>query len=556
MRPELQRLIIGWSYSPINDTQPTRTVDCAQPKFEAAFLWRQHFVLILFSIIFPLCLPTLFLPVAATTTIVAPVFVDETQNSKAMGYTDSRKIVRDSQGNLYVAYRKKYKQYDETAYHIFVAQSIDNGAHWRILNSGQPIETVGDFNQRVPAIAVDLQDVLHVVWYGADGSTQGGDENQIKYVRSTDYGESWSTWQNVSFVTGYAGQELWQEHPTIFVDNTNTLYIVWEGRDDWYSEAGQIKFAKSVDGGLSWTPWLNIAPSANSHSRPSVVATTDNSLYVFAYGSRNGLQQILYSYSDDGGAHWSRWRQVAAARQDQRHVSAAVDQAGRIHIVWRQLPFAADSQADQRTQIYYASFDGNAWSLPIPVGMHADSAQTYPSIAIDNTNTLWITWMETTDPYNFPNDAPTTGSIYYVVKTAAGWSIPLLYAKGGNNLYPSLRRNLTSSLAQIDVVWLETWSTGNTIRFAQLTRPTHFVPAAIMAEHPHVAQSWSARITTELTSALILDTRPSQTLVLGAFFQIDQLQRDLRAIVTLVVIVSLYVIIKFFISRWLAVALD
>jgi hypothetical protein len=335
MRLNLHGLNVGWNCPSLYNKEILYTVGSAQPTVAATAFRRQPPWFFLFALLYPLCLAIGYLPVAASTSVARPVFVDETQNNKAMGYTDSRKVVRDTRGNLYVAYRKKYKQQYETAYHIFVAQSIDNGVHWRVLNDGQPIETVGDFNQRVPAIAIDQHDVLHVVWYGPDASTHGGDENQIKYVRSVDYGERWSTWQNINFVTGFEGQELWQEHPTIYVDNTNTLYIVWEGRDAWYRSAGQIKFTKSSDGGLSWTPWLNIAPSKNSHSRPSLVATTENRLYAFAYGSVNGLQQILFSDSSDGGTEWSRWRQVAASGQDQRHVSTAVDQTGRIHIVWQ-----------------------------------------------------------------------------------------------------------------------------------------------------------------------------------------------------------------------------
>lgn len=553
MSCNLQRWFLGRYYFMLNNTHPLSTIGQINVKNRQPFLQRQPVRTLFLLVLCLCCLPPFVWPVTANTTIVSAGVVDETQNSKAMGYTDSRKVVRDTQGNLYIAYRKKYKQHYETAYHIFVAQSIDNGVHWRVLNQERPIETVGDFNQRVPAIAIDQQDVLHIVWYGPDETTHGADENQIKYVRSTDYGESWSPWQNISFVAGYAGQQLWQEHPTIFVDNTNTLYLVWEGRDDWYSDAGQIKFIKSVDGGLSWTPWRNITPSTNSRSRPSLVSTPDHHLYVFAYGSRNGLQQILYSSSNDGGAHWSRWHQVAAAHQDQRHVSAAVDQAGHIHIVWRQRPFAANSRIDQ-AQIYYAGFDGAAWSTPIRVGAHDEHAQTYPSITSDNTNCLWITWVETTDPYNFPNDAPTTGSIYYVAKTTAGWSIPLRYAQGNHNLYPSLRRNLTSSLTQVDVVWLEAGATENLIRFTQLARPTHFVPTLMTAEEsaPH---SWLAQITAAVSTGLALNTQSTPTLVLGAFLPLDQIQRDLRAIVMLVVMVSGYVIIKFFFNRWRAIAL-
>ncbi len=489
--------------------------------------------------------------------------VDQTQNIKAMGYTDSRKIVRDSRSHLYIAYRKKYKLQETTAYHIFVAKSIDNGRHWHVLNDGRPIEAVNDSNQRVPAIAIDDQDGLHVVWYGPDPTTQTDAENQIKYTRSTDYGETWSDWQNIGVVPGYEGQALWQEHPTLFVDAANVLYVVWEGRDDWYTKAGQIKFTKSSNGGVSWTPWVNIAPSKYSRSRPSLVAIQDesegnvgeNRLYVFAYGSQSGRQQILYAASVDGGSHWSRWQPIATSRQDQRHVSAAVDSMGTMHVVWRQLPFWAAQPQDTSAQIYYASFtgasmDGGKWSAPVRVGPQIGVDQTYPSIAVDHEHTVWITWLETTDPYDFPHDAPVSGTLYYVAKTATNWSSPITYATGNHNLYPSLRRDLVSGQAQIDVVWLEARPIEHVIRFAQLQRPRAFMPAV-----PVTTIDRAEALATRVAWVGEFHATPFQLIVLGAFLPPDQLAHDVRALLILTAVVSLYVTGKFLISRWLTIVL-
>lgn len=490
----------------------------------------------------------LWRPLQARAETTPLAFIDETQNSKAMGYTDSRKIVRDSHGNLYVAYRKKYKLFYETAYHIFVAKSTDNGASWHILNGGQPIENVGDYNQRVPAIAIDQTDALHVVWYGPDDATANDDENQIKYVRSLDGGLTWSAWRNITRVAGYRGQALWQEHPTIYIDRDNRIYIVWEGRDDWYAQAAQIKLTQSRDGGLSWTPWLNVAPSNHSHSRPALVSTGDQ-LYLFAYGNRGGVQQILYASSTDGGTHWSRWRPVAPSGQDQRHVAAAVDAVGHLHIVWRQPPFVASATLKAKTQIYYATFDGTGWSAPVHVGSQMGGAQTYPSITVDAEQMVWITWSETTDSYDFPNDAPTTGAVYYVVKNDLGWSKPTPYGGTGNNLYPSLRRNLTPGRDQVDVVWLEALPTAFAIRFGQLSRPTTFLPAV----QPPETISPLAATFTRIAWALDFDTAPLRAIQVETLPPVAQLQRDLRAVLTLMTLVSLYVMAKFFVRRWLQV---
>ena len=136
--------------------------------------------------------------------------VAHTEDALALGYPDSRKTVRDSQGNLYVAFRKKHAQVSRTFYHIFVAKSTNGGSSWTVLNSNRPIERVGDYQQRVPSIAIGSNDVLHVVWYGNDSANTGTNQRQIKYVRSTDHGVTWSSWKNIALFAGYNGEDLWQ----------------------------------------------------------------------------------------------------------------------------------------------------------------------------------------------------------------------------------------------------------------------------------------------------------------------------------------------------------
>ncbi len=508
------------------------------------WLWQPFYAHPLYANVDPPIAP------AADPPLALPTLVDQTQQVKSMGYTDSRKIVRDRAGKLYVAYRKKFKLHYETAYHIFVATSRDNGRTWTVLNNNRPIAEVGDFNQRVPSIAIDRHDRLHVVWYGADATSATSDENQIKYVYSADGGATWSTWRNIAPVAGYAGAERWQEHPTIFVSDNQTVHIVWEGRDEWYQRAAQIKVTQSHDGGQSWTPWRNLAPTNYSRSRPSLVAKGDT-LYAFAYGSRGGIQQILYTISTDGGQQWSPWQPVAASIQDQRHVSAAIDQRGTVHIVWRQPPFRGALEEGRNSQIYYASLDGAGWSAPIRVGSHGGGAQTYPSIAVALDYTVWITWLETSAPYDFPHDAPTTGAVYYVAKNEQGWSEPILFGAGGGNLYPSLRRDLGSAGTAVDVVWVDAQPDGSLIRFGQLARPTHFAPAAAIDES-RVGISPFTRI----AWALEFDNGPLQALQINLLHQRAALWDEAAAILQLLALVSLYVLIKFAITHWLRTAFE
>lgn len=392
-------------------------------------------------------------PAAPSLTITA---VDQVQDSKVLGYSDSRKVVRDLHGHLFVAYRKQYKQFGKTRSRLFVARSTDDGQTWDVLNANRPIEDVGNYQQRVPSIAVGADDVIHLVWYGNDAGNTGENERQIKYIRSADGGATWSHWRNIGEVPGYHGQQLWQEHPTIFTAGSN-VYVVWEGVDAIY-QYQQIKYVLSTDNGLTWTAWRNISPATTmAHSRPSLVAVPEGAgqrLYVAIYGidksshSKAAHQQIYWTTSADNGATWAGWSPVAPSPRDQRYVSLALDSQGHLHVAWR------ETGTSGSTQINYATYNGGTWSAPVAIAP-SGSYQFFPSISVTDDDQVWIAWTETPDKSNYPKDDPQRGQIVYASKPAGGaWSVPLsLTPATPYSIYGSLQRG--SSTGTLDAVWLD-----------------------------------------------------------------------------------------------------
>src|SRR5439155_33747 len=113
-------------------------------------------------------------------------------------------------------------------------------------------------DQRVPSIAIDSKNHIHVVWYGRDQVYAGANGRQVKY--SMWNGVAWLPWINISPVLGYSGSTYWQEHPVIVIGKNDVLHVLWEGADSGSAGAQQIKHSMSTDGGYTWTNWENIAP--------------------------------------------------------------------------------------------------------------------------------------------------------------------------------------------------------------------------------------------------------------------------------------------------------
>lgn len=376
--------------------------------------------------------------------------IDTTQDYRALGYPDQRKIARDSRGNLYVAYRKHFRANQKNLYHIFVAKSNDQGASWQILNLGQPIETTGDYMQRVPSIVVDTNDIIHVAWYGQDSRYNGENERQIKYTRSLDGGVSWQPWQNVAPVDGYQGQALWQEHPSMVV-NGDQVYIAWQGLDPNNEKASQVRVVRSDDRGATWRPAVVVhSEQRGNRSRPSIIVAPDGQhLWLLAYGGSGTPQQIVWSESFDRGESWTTWQTIAPSPNDQRHLSAALDAQGQLHVVWREI-----SQVDQ-AQIYYSRLNTDGW-LPARAIRPNNRQQSFPSITIGTRGAVWVVWSETEQPIKLPEDDPQTGTIVIFKLQDDAWQeIQAPFEQSGANLYPSLRASDAFQPGAIDLVWLQ-----------------------------------------------------------------------------------------------------
>lgn len=407
---------------------------------------------------------------------LAPLAVDTVSDPQVTGYPDSRKVVRDSDGNVYIAYRKKLS---DGSQHIFVATLLNTSRTFT--TTAKSIETeIMPQTQRVPSLAIDANNTLHVVWYGTDANSTGANERQIKYTRAHLAADRNLTWTSVvepagaipGFDTISPAPTLWQEHPVIFAGPKQTLYVVWEGKDSHHPENAQVKWIKSRDGGATWSAWQNIPGDPQRYySRPTIIATSDGrKLYVLAYATgHDETAQIVWTQSldndNDPGDTWDRWHYVTdndvdggdESSQDQRHLSAVMDSNQVLHLVWRQKPEKALVTAT--TQIHYATYPQQGkWSLATMIMPNRQLNQSFPSLTVDKDNRLWAVWSETSTLAKFPNEELATGEIHAAKHAIAGKWQPIalpVASTGQRALYPSLRWQRYGARGGVDLVWLE-----------------------------------------------------------------------------------------------------
>ncbi len=253
----------------------------------------------------------------------------------------------DSQGRVYVVWAEAYTDSSE----IMISISDDGGHTWSGTGGDIAISYRGDDNNDAykPAIAIDNNDNLHVVWH----EKQSYNMAEIMYAKSVDGGLNWSCADSnrvISFPDSAAAFNA-----DIAIAPNNDIYVVWQERDDpTNSLSNRIFYGKSTDGGQTF----------NSE-------TADNP-----------IGEIIRSSTD---------------------ASIKIDLSGNIHVVWRgtratSSPFYYD--------VYYtgSTDNGATWSgltsaIMVDFGTEDLSGAYYPSLAVTTNGNLACVWNET--PINF-----------------------------------------------------------------------------------------------------------------------------------------------------------
>jgi hypothetical protein len=210
----------------------------------------------------------------------------------------------NSVGDLFVVWAESLTN---VTYEIMLLKSINGGDDWIHSDQDYPISFEGGNRALEPAMAVDNNDNLHVVWHqsGIASSTE------ILYGYSDDGGDTWTS-QSEDHIISFPDDNH-ATYPDIAADSDNNIYAVWREETitgDILSYA--VHFGKKLAGESDFsseTEDLLAAMPHRSTSHPSIAVASDNSVHV-AYDARNEVgestkQAVYYTQSTDGGTSWS-----------------------------------------------------------------------------------------------------------------------------------------------------------------------------------------------------------------------------------------------------------
>lgn len=190
----------------------------------------------------------------------------------------SRKLARKSNGDLWAVYVRS----DGTRLQIYAAYSQDNGLTW---TEEQVSEATGSYDQGNPVIAIDSEDNIHVVWSGQGVGAEPTYQN-IQYRKRTT---SWQTKANIT--DGSLTRH--QQEPAITIDSNDYIHLVWYSNGGYSTEGWpHIVYCKyttswqAVENVTSGTT-TNYSPSI-------AIDSSDNVHVVWRRGAYSAAGQGIY----------------------------------------------------------------------------------------------------------------------------------------------------------------------------------------------------------------------------------------------------------------------
>jgi hypothetical protein len=314
----------------------------------------------------------------------------------------------DSQGRVYVVWAEAYIDSIE----IMISISSDGGHTWSGTASDIPISCLVGENDRAfkPALAVDNNDNIHVVWHERPA---GADLSEIMYAKSVDGGLNWSCVDSnkvISFPDSASASKA-----DIAIAPNNDIYVAWDERNDpndIYSK--RIFYGKSTDGGQTFNSETADNPigevirfSADSYIR----IDQSGNVHVIWHASRATsspyYHDVYYTGSTDGGATWSGVNNailVDFGPDDLAGVynpALAVTSDGKLACVWNETPGSVSESAIWAS---YSTDGGATWSgndEPELISFPGDHPSYRPDIFSGIGDTLHVVWNEgiTTNGY-------------------------------------------------------------------------------------------------------------------------------------------------------------
>ncbi|MCV0391990.1 MAG: glycoside hydrolase [Nitrosopumilus sp.] len=270
--------------------------------------------------------------------------------------------------NIFIAWTYRYQ--DDSHSEIYFSKSTDGG---NTFSTPQKISNDSSFSS-LPFLTIDGKNIF-VTWFDITYSNNRSYKNmEVSFSKSIDGGDTFSEPKNISNNEGFSS------FPSIASDGTN-LFVAWQ--DNTSLSNTDILVSKSTDGGATFSTPLNISNSDDG-SVGAHVATDGTNIFVTWFEFHNGSGDVFFAKSTDGGATFSTPQNISNNKENSV-TPFMITNGTTIYITW------TDSTSKDSWIVLSNSTDGGATFSTTQKISNDNGFSDGQSFTTDGTN-LFVTW--------------------------------------------------------------------------------------------------------------------------------------------------------------------
>ncbi len=288
-------------------------------------------------------------------------------------------------------------------YDFKLVKSTDGGTTWSTPVSIDPSANIDDYSGLMAADANTVF-VTYIAWSGSSYI--------VKFAKSTDGGVTWpdSNVRTIQTVTPSAFSNI---RTTLYAVNPSTIFVTYGD-----IAANVLKFAKSTDGGDTWSFIRTVDSTPYTTASMSMYALDTNKIFISYQDSTN--QKLKFAKSTDGGNTWTNLQLDNVEIAGGGTSIYALDEK-RIFI-----SYFSNQEGDLK---FIKSTDGGSvWSSPIRVDTVGNVGK-YSSVYAKDSHRIYTAYSdETNDDLKFAESADGGNT----------WTISIVDSFGYTGMRPSM----------------------------------------------------------------------------------------------------------------------
>jgi hypothetical protein len=266
-------------------------------------------------------------------------------------------------------------------------------------------------NSWAPAIAIDFNDNVHIVWDDSTNYTASGTDRDIFYRM---WNSSSDIWSNMTVLSNESSEN--SLNVDIAVDSKNNLHVVWNDLTN-YLGAGTdndifYRFFNVSSNIWEDTEVVTVDSSDDSHF-PKISVNKEDIVHIVWMEDISGSKNIYFTKWNETKNDWGNietvWNVTTTVVS---YPDMTIDSENNVHFTWQSDADYLSSGSD--SDIFYRYYNNNnsTWSSIELVSTESTSRSDRPSIAVDTLNNIHIAWDDETEYASSGSD----GDIFYKKK--------------------------------------------------------------------------------------------------------------------------------------------